>query len=175
MAETRVRTGRPVRDMALSMAVLLVPVLVLLGAYNFLFNGNHPRAIDPSGTLADARRAASFTVLAPGSLPSGWTVVSSSFQRVSDGSVLRLGYVAPGKGALQLIESDRPVNSLLPDELGADAQPGDLVPINDQRWRTYPVARDAAQALVLADNGRTVIIMGTGPEANLRVLAGSLR
>jgi hypothetical protein len=161
--------------MALSMGVLLVPIVVLLALYNFLYNGDHPRAIDPSGTLTSARQSGSFPVLAPGGLPGGWTVVSSSYAKQSDGSVLRLGYLAPGKGALQLIESSRPVNTLLPEELGADAQPGGLLPVADRQWRAYPVARDGSQALVLAENGRTVIIIGTGPEGNLRVLAGSLR
>jgi Protein of unknown function (DUF4245) len=169
------RGGRSPRDMALSIGVLLVPILVLVFLYNFLYNGNHPRAIDPSGTFDAARHSAAFTVLQPGGLPGGWTVVSSSYQKQSDGSVLRVGCVTPGKAGLQLIESDRPVNSLLPAELGSDAQPGNLVPLGDRRWREYPVARDGGRALVLADDGRTVIVIGTATVTDLRTLAGSLR
>lgn len=171
----RERAGRAPRDIALSMGALLVPVILLVLAYNVLFNGDHPRAIDPSGSILAARQSASFPVVEPQGLPRGWTVISSSYQRLSDGSVLRLGYLTPGRAGLQVIESDRPVNALLPDELGTDAQPGDLVPVGDQRWRGYPVARGGSQALVLATNGRTVIVIGSGSSGDLRVLAGSLR
>jgi hypothetical protein len=170
----RGRAGRSPRDMALSMGVLLVPILVLLGVYNFLYNGDHPRAIDPSGTIASARHSAAFPVLAPEALPSGWTVVSSVYQKLADGSTLRLGYVTPGRAGLQVIESDRPVNTLLPAELGGNAQPGDLVEVGDGRWRDYPEARDGSRALVLAENGRTVIVIGNGSADDLRILASSL-
>lgn len=161
--------------MALSMGVLLVPVIVLLVLYNVLLNGDAPRAIDATATYAAARSAGAFTVLEPGGLPGGWTVVSSSYGKQSDGSVLRIGYVTPGHGGLQLVESDRPVNSLLPDELGAGAQPGDPVSIGGLQWRTYPVARAGGQGLVLAGDGRTVIIVGTVSADDLRTLASSLK
>jgi hypothetical protein len=169
------RAARSPRDIALSMGVLLVPVIVLLILYNVLFNGDHPRAIDPSDTLETARHSAAFTVSEPRGLPGGWAVVSSTYQKQGDGSVLRLGYVTPHSGGLQLVESDRPVNTLLPDELGADAQPGQLVPIGANRWREYPTAKGGDRALVLADSGRTVIVIGTGSDDDLRLLAGSLR
>ncbi|MEN3305860.1 MAG: hypothetical protein V7603_2062 [Micromonosporaceae bacterium] len=168
------RGGRSLKDMALSMGVLLVPILLLIGVYNFLYNGDHPRPIDPSGTLASARHSAAFPILEPAGLPGSWTVVSSSYQKLADGSTLRLGYVTPDRTGLQLIESDRSVNSLLPAELGSNAQPGDMTLLGDRRWREYPVARDGGQALVLAENGRTVIVTGTASAADLRVLAGSL-
>lgn len=172
-ARGRGRSARGPRDMALSMGVLVVPVLVLVVLYNVLFNGGSPRAIDPSGTFAAAHHSGAFTIVEPVGLPGGWTPVSSSYQRQGDGSVLRVGYVAPG-GGLQLIESDRPVNALLPDELGNDAQPGNLVSIGDQRWREYPVAR-GGRALVLATGDSTVCIVGAASADDLRTLAGHLR
>jgi hypothetical protein len=168
------RTGRSPRDMALSMAVLLVPILVLLGLYHFVFDGDSPRAIDPSGSYADAQHSASFTALRPDGLPSNWVVISSSFQKQSDGSVLRVGYVTPAKQGLQLVESDRPVNALLPDELGASAEPGNQVTIGGASWRWYPLARAGNQALVLAENGRTTIVIGAAGDADLRTFAASL-
>jgi hypothetical protein len=172
--ERPARGGRSLKDMAMSMGVLLVPVLLLLGVYNFLYNGDHPRAIDPSGTLDSARHSAAFPILVPDRLATGWTVVSSAYQKLADGSTLRIGYVTPGRAGLQLIESDRPVNTLLPAELGSNAEPGDMVMLGDRRWREYPVTRDGGQGVVLADNGRTVIVIGSGTTAEVRELAGSL-
>jgi Protein of unknown function (DUF4245) len=174
-AARRGRAGRSPRDMALSMGVLLVPVLVLFILYNVLYNGDHPRGVDPAGDFAAARSAARFTVLQPAAAPPGWTAVSSTFRRQSDGSVLRVGYVTASRAGLQLIESDRPVNALLPEELGQAAQPGNLTTVGQRQWRAYPVARDGAMALVLAEESGTVIIIGNVPAADLRTLAATLR
>jgi hypothetical protein len=73
-----------------------------------------------------------------------------------------------------VVESDRPVNVLPPDELGNDAQPGNLVSIGDQRWREYPVAR-GGRALGLVSGDGTVCIIAAAPAGDLRVLAGHLR
>jgi hypothetical protein len=153
------RSGRSARDMALSMAVLIIPIFLLLGA---------------AQTYATARHSASFPVLEPGGLPGGWTAISATFGKVDDGSTLRVSYVPPAKTGLQLVESDRPVNALLPDELGGAAQPGNLETVGGRQWRTYPVAGDGGRALVLAEDGRTTIITGTASAADLRTFAATL-
>src|SRR5581483_6544336 len=98
-----------------------------------------------------------------------------SYQRETGGSVLRVGYVTPARAGLQLVESDQPANSLLPAELGSDAQPGDEVAIGARRWRAYPVARGGGQGLVLAEDGRIVVLVGAVSAEDLRTLAASLR
>jgi hypothetical protein len=86
-----------------------------------------------------------------------------------------VGYLPGSANGLQLIESDEPVDSLLPAELGGGARPGELSTINGRQWRAYPVARDGDRALVLAEDGRTTIVIGTATDADLRLLASSLR
>jgi hypothetical protein len=158
--------------MALSLAVLLVPVFVLLGIYRVVFSGDAPIAVNPSDAWATARHSAHFTVLEPVGLPAKWTVISASFRE----GTLRVGYVVPDGSGVQLIESDQLVDRLGPAELGTDARPGDLVTIGDRQWRAYPVARGGDnRALVLVDAGRTTILVGTAPDADLRTLAATLR
>jgi uncharacterized protein DUF4245 len=169
--ESHRRSGRPARDMLLSMAVLLVPIFILLGVYKFVFSGDAPIAVDPTYTWDTARHSAHFTVLQPTGLPKGWTPISANFM---DGT-LRVGYVTPAGTGLQLIESDRPIDTLVPAELGTEAKPGSLVTINDRPWRAYPVVRADGAALVLADGGRTVIVVGTATAGDLRTFATSLR
>jgi hypothetical protein len=168
------RSGRSARDMALSMAVLIIPIFLLLGAYRVFFAGDAPVPVDAAQTYATARHSASFPVLEPGGLPGGWTAISATFGKVDDGSTLRVSYVPPAKTGLQLVESDRPVNALLPDELGGAAQPGNLETVGGRQWRTYPVAGDGGRALVLAEDGRTTIITGTASAADLRTFAATL-
>lgn len=157
------------------MAALLIPVVLLLTAYRVFFAGDAPVAVDASATYATAHHSAKFTVLEPSGLPSGWTASSASFATTNGTSVLRVGYLPGSSNGLQLIESDQPVESLLPAELGSDARPGELSTINGRQWRIYPSARDGDRALVLADDGRTTIVIGTASDADLRLLASSLR
>jgi Protein of unknown function (DUF4245) len=165
------RSGRSPRDMALSLAVLLVPVFLLLIVYRLVFSGDAPIGVNAGDTWATARHGAHYAVLEPAGLPAKWTVISATFA----GGTLRVGYVTPDAAGLQLIESDQPVDRLLPAELGTDARPGDLVTIGGRQWRTYPVARDGNRALVLADADRTTIVIGTASDTDLRTLAAALR
>jgi hypothetical protein len=169
------RSARSTRDIVLSLAVLLIPIAIMIGVYKYFFAGEAPIRVDASQTYATAQHDAGYPILAPSGLPSGWTTISSAFDKVTDGTVLRVAYVAPSRSGLQLVESDRPVNSLLPDELGADTQPGDLVTIGGKQWRSYPAARDGNRALVLAENGHTTIVIGTVSDADLRTFALALR
>jgi hypothetical protein len=89
-------------------------------------------------------------------------------------AVLRVSYVTPAKSGLQLIESDRPVDALLPDELGSDAQPGNLTDIAGRQWREYPVAKGGSRALVLAGDGFTTVITGTATDNDMRTFAAAL-
>ncbi|OLB64667.1 MAG: hypothetical protein AUI10_10105 [Actinobacteria bacterium 13_2_20CM_2_72_6] len=157
--------------MALSLAVLLIPVFVLVVLYKTVFSGDAPIPVKAGDTWATARHDARFTVLEPQGLPGKWTVLSARYA----GGTLRVGYVTPSGTGIQLVESDQAVDQLLPAELGADARPGNLVPIGDRQWRAYPVARNGDRALVLADQGRTVVVIGPASDDELRTFAATLR
>src|SRR5215212_11607591 len=59
------REGRSPRDMALSLAVLLVPIALLLVFYRVVLSGDAPVNVDPAPAFQEARAAAAFTVLEP--------------------------------------------------------------------------------------------------------------
>lgn len=174
-APRRAAGGRSARDMALSIAVLIIPIFLLLGVYRVFFAGDAPVAVDSSQTYATAKHDAPFPVLEPTGSPAGWTTISSTVGKVSDGWVLRVSYVPPAKTGLQLVESNRPVNALLGDELGGSARPGNLESIGGRAWRSYPSVHSGARALVLVDTGRTTIVTGTASDSDLRAFAASLR
>jgi hypothetical protein len=157
--------------MVISMAVLLVPVFLLLGAYRLFFAGDAPIALDTSATWATARHSAPYPVLEPVGLPSGWAAISASYS----GATLRIGYVTPAGAGVQLVESDRTGDVLIPAELGGDARAGNLVTIGGRAWREFPVVHGGGRALVLVDQGRTVVITGTATESDERTLAAALR
>jgi hypothetical protein len=157
--------------MALSLLVLLVPIIVLLGVYRFL-GGESPTVVDPSSAYADARAAHAFPVTEP-AVPPGWQPVSSAFRRGDAGSVLRVGFRSPGGGTAQLVESNVSAGTLVTAELGAGARDEGGASLDGQEWHRY-VASGGDHALVLSQPDRTVIVMGRAPDAELAQLAASL-
>jgi hypothetical protein len=154
--------------MALSLVVLLVPVLVLVGVFRFL-GGERATAVDPAPAYAQARAAHAFPVAEPAGLPQGWQVASAAFERTGSGAVLRIGWRSPGGTTAQLVESD----GSLAAELGTDAKPDGVGYVAGREWQRYTRA-DGASALVRSDPGRTLLVIGRGDVADLVALAASL-
>jgi hypothetical protein len=166
--------GRSPRDMALSLAVLIVPIALLLIIYRVVLSGDAPVTIDPSSTIEEARQAAVFTVAAPHGLGDDWHAASATFQRQAAGATLRLGYVDPDKDPVQLIESSVPPATLLPAELGSSATALGNFRTPAGVWKVYD-GRPGEKALVLAEPTRTIIVLGKTDMANLQSMATSLK
>jgi hypothetical protein len=167
------REGRSPRDMALSLAVLIVPIALLLIFYRVVLSGDAPVAVDPAPKIQEAQQAKAFPVAVPGGLGDDWHVSSATFTRQSGGATLRLGYVDPAKHPVQLVESSVASATLLPAELTAKAAPLGNYRAANGVWRLY-TGRPGEQALVLADQSRTIIVVGRTDMSNLERLASSL-
>jgi Protein of unknown function (DUF4245) len=158
--------------MALSLIVLLVPVILIVLAYRVLQGGDQPVAVDPAPAIAEAR-AAGIAVVEPTGLRSGWQPASAQFTR-ADGAVLRIGYRTPSGTGAQLVESSRPADQLLPAELTNRARSAGTEEIGGRTWQRY-TARPGEQAFVLLEPARTVIVLGSATDRELRELVASLR
>jgi hypothetical protein len=169
--EKRREERRP-RDMALSLAVLLVPIALLLIFYRVVLGGDSPANVDPGPAIQEAQQAELFTVSVP-DLGADWHVSSATFRRAADGATLRLGYVDPDDDPVQLVQTSTAPETLLPTELGQTAKPVGNYRTTGRVWRTYE-ARPGEQALVLSEAGRTVIVIGSTSPENLRAMAASL-
>jgi hypothetical protein len=159
--------------MAMSLLVLLVPIALLLIFYRTVLNGDAPITVDPAPAIQEAQRANAFPVLQPRGLGDDWHVSAATFRRPAEGATLRIGYVDPDKEALQLVESSVPSATLLPAELSKDAKPAGEFRSGAGVWRLYDT-RPGERALVLADQSRTVIVIGKSDVDELETLAGSL-
>lgn len=175
------RAGRSPRDVALSLGVLIIPILLLLGAYRLFWNGDEPIAVDVSQTYQTAQHSGAFPVLEPAGLAAGWSANVASFTPASPGAsgaaagaVLRVVYHDPDRNAVQLIETDAPSDAVLAAELGTSARPGNVVTVGGRQWREYPVAGSGARALAAVEDGRTTIVIGTASADRLREFAAAL-
>lgn len=172
VAAAPTREGRSLKDMVLSLGVLVVPIALLLIFYRVVLSGDAPLTVDPAPTIQEAQTA--FTVAVPTGLGDDWHVTAATFKREAAGATLRLGYADPDKDPIQLLESTVPAASLLPAELTTSAKPLENFRAANGVWRLYD-GRPGEQALVLADPSRTIIVVGRTDVRNLRALASSLR
>ncbi|MEV4757655.1 DUF4245 domain-containing protein [Micromonospora sp. NPDC049559] len=170
----RLRSERSPKDMALSLLVLLVPIALLLGFYRVFLGGDDPVPVDATPTIAEARAANAFPVSEPQGLDPKWRTVSAQFRRGDDGATLRVGYLSPDGEGVQLLQSNVPAERLLPVELTDKSRPQGPSELAGRSWQTY-TARAGERALVLLESGRTVIVVGSAREEELRSLAGALR
>lgn len=167
------REGRSPRDMAISLIVLLIPIVLLLAFYRLVLGGGSPVTVDPADAIQQARTAAVFPVAVPGDLGDDWHTISATWRDDPNGATLRLGYVAPDDDSALLIESNVPAAQLLPAELGKEAKPRATVRAGNAAWRSY-LARPGETALVLSDPTRTIIVTGNTDPKHLEALAASL-
>jgi hypothetical protein len=159
--------------MALSLVVLLIPVFLVVVAYRALQGGDQPLVVDPGPKIAEAQAGARFPVSVPQGLSSGWRPLSAVYTTTADGATLRIGYLAPGGSGVQLVESSVPTDRLLVAELGDKVAARGTVDVDGRQWQRYG-GRPGETALVLAEPGRTVVVVGAGSETDLYTLATSL-
>jgi hypothetical protein len=176
-AETEVprptRSERRPRDMALSLVVLLVPVLVVVLIYRVVQGGDQPVRVDTAAAIDQARVAGEFPVSDVAGLNDDWIPISAAFQQGDGGRTLRIGYVTPDDGGLQLIQSSVPAERLLPAELSESGRPEGSAEVDGETWQRYS-ARKGETALVLLQPDRTVIVVGQADEDELRELAAAV-
>ena len=159
--------------MALSLAVLLVPIAILVIFYRLVLSGDAPVTVDATPTIQEAQQAAVFPVAVPRALGDDWHTASATFQRENGGATLRIGYVDPGKEPVQLVESSVPPATLLPGELGGGGKALSKYRTSAGVWVVYD-GRPGETALVLTEPARTIVVVGKSDLTNLQTLAASL-
>ncbi len=84
--------------MAISLGVLIVPLLILM-AFCRPQETDVP-TVDPSGTYRAAAAEAKFPVRRPAGLPSGWRSTNAAIEREAGGALtLRVSYITPSSRA----------------------------------------------------------------------------
>jgi hypothetical protein len=170
-------------DMIRSLAVILIPVLIIM-AIGTRSLGDHPvTVIDYKPVLAKARAEAPYPVLAPVNLPEQWRATRVSWLKVGDPGLngapsgrnqWQLGFLAPNDIYVELVQGD-----LHPDEM-VKAQTRDGLPdgessVNDTRWQRLVTNDDRTRALVSSTSAVTTIVVGDTSYAALESYAATLR
>jgi hypothetical protein len=168
------RRGRfSVRDVTLSLGVLIVPIFAVIVLFQAL--GADPvRRVDPEPAYTQAAASGGFPVLRAQGLRDGWVVTAATSSRADAAVTLRVGFVAPSGRFARIAESGRPVEQVLAGELGGTPRSTGAEEIGGQAWLRYP-GRGNEQALVSVRPKMVVVVTGTADPSELRELAASLR
>lgn len=179
-ANSRLRTT--VRDMAISLAVIAVPIAVVL-AIEPSKSGNPVHVVDAASfqaTLGAARAAEPFTVVAPSGLPATWKLTSVNYNPAGSGPAdWHMGYLTPSGAYAVLEQTSEPFAGYLSDQ-HSDASADVAVQIagaTPNVWQHYTgTTPGGLRTLLYAQNAKfTVIVAGSAPLAELEQLAAALR
>jgi hypothetical protein len=174
LAAPKRRRGGSWRDMAYSLAILLVPIIIAVGVWQYLSSDHQVNTIDPAGTVQQAREAGRFPVATPTGLSSDWHATSAANSIKGDTLTMRIGYITPSGGFAQLVESNDDSARLLSGTVPSGARPGGAERIAGRDWSRYTGEKDR-EVLALLEPHRTVLVVGQTSDSELRELALSLR
>jgi hypothetical protein len=155
--------------MALSMAVLLVPVLIFVLLYRFLGHETPP-TVDTASVYDAARVAHPYDVLTPSGLPGNWHITTANYAN----GELRLTVDTPSEGGALFVETTADPATLVPAEVGQSAHLDKMIDINGVQWQHFIGGRSGEQALVQVGTNRTILIVGKASDAEQKELAASL-
>jgi hypothetical protein len=165
-------------NMLRSLVPLVVIVLLIVGWQAFKNDGVDPvHPIDPSSAIHLAASRASYPLLVPTGLSSGYRPTSARTDagraRRGDPVTLQIGYVTPAEQFAGLTESDDPHADALTAVLGG-ARPQGSVQIGGRTWSRSTTQRGET-ALTLRSGPVTVVVTGSAADRELETVAGSLR
>jgi hypothetical protein len=181
-ASMRLRTT--VRDMILSMALIVVPILVVI----WLMPSNTPKspvsavsAGDYQAMLTAARSSGAlpFTALGPTGLPATWQLTSDEYEPAGDTAAdWHLGYITPGGKYAEFEQTTESIAEFLGDQ-GSNAAQAGTVTVSGAAWKQYsgtaPVALTTLLFRESADGKSLEVVAGSAPLAQLETLAASLQ
>jgi hypothetical protein len=173
VAADKKRGTQTVRDMVLSLAVI-----VLAAGVVYLFIPHDPdrdpvKAVDYRVALSTARRAAPYPIVAPQGLPKEWRATSVTYDAHSDrGAAWHLGFLTGRDQYAAVEQSDaRALPYIETVTQGAHRTDHDQT-IDGERWVRWEGTK--YDALVRRSDGWTTVVTGTAPFGKLTELAGAL-
>jgi hypothetical protein len=141
---------RRMRDMAMSMAVLLVPIGLFYVGWNWIASDRQVSVVDTSENYTTAA-SLGLTVIEP-ALSEDWKPISTDLEVEGEAVTLRTGWYSPEGDGLQLVQTTGAIADVHEDLTGAGAP----VESGGADWTSYELSSGEAWVAELA--GATVIL-----------------
>ena len=169
-------------DMVRSLAVILIPLLIL--TFFFTRNvGDHPvTVVDWRPVLATARGQAPYPVLAPTNLPSGWRPTQVAWvpqgQPYLNGAasvrnLWKLGFLDPENVFVGLAQGDLQPADLVRHETHDGVPDGQSI-VGDQTWQRMISPDEQTRSLIVRTAKVTTVISADLPYGALESYAATL-
>ena len=175
MSEQASRYNRSFGGMIGALLVLLLVVGAFV-VFRDLNRDNPPdpvQAVDYGTPARFARKAATFDLVAPRRLPSGWIATSVRFENGPDQS-WHVGCLTGDRRYVGLEQEDAPLSAMLEEFVGEDATRGADVPVAGRTWQSWTTPDDD-RALVRQTPDVTTVVVGRVPQSTLEKFIGTLR
>ena len=177
---SRLRTT--VRDMILSMTLIVVPILLVIWLMPATHSATPVAAVsnsDYQAMLTSARGSLPFSALSPAGLPAGWELTSDDYQPAGETAAdWRLGYQTPSGKYATFEQTTLTVGQFL-NSAASNAEHSGSVQVAGQSWTEYTGTAPAAYKTLLfrqsADAKSLEIIAGSAPMSELQILASALK
>jgi hypothetical protein len=179
------RTGRQATagDMIRSLAVLIVPLLVI--AFLFTRTPRHPpvHVVSWQPVLRTARAQSPYPVLAPVDLPSTWWPTRVTWVKLGEPylnsqpavrNTWELGFLDPDHSYVGLVQGDLHAAELISDTTRGGVPDG-RSGIDGRTWQRLVSPDDRTRALVLTTPGATAVVSGDVDYPVLEAFASTLR
>lgn len=164
----RRRRGGPA-DLVRSLVVVLAVVAVII-MVSPSPTGDALRVADFEAAAQTARLSATYGIVLPGPLPTGWHVVTARTERDGATVVWRVGLRGPD-GAFITIEQSTDGQGPLARGVADDRRAADVV-IDGASWRRFTDGASTALVRTLPDS--QVLVSGEVPSGTLALVAGGL-
>ncbi|WP_197429943.1 DUF4245 domain-containing protein [Auraticoccus cholistanensis] len=178
----RDRTSSNPADMFRSLAVILVPIL-LLGALLTVRLDDYPvEPVDVRPVLTVARDEAPWPVLAPEQLPADWVPTRVTWTpqgrpglngEPSDRNRWVVGYLDPSQTYLAVEQADGPAAPFVAD-VTREGRPEATTTVGDQEWQQHVSADGRTRSLVLVADEVTTVVSGDVSYDELAAFAATL-
>lgn len=178
MADRRNKNGR---DMAITMGVIVVALLVLLGMYGgFSFSPGRPTSgpaptADVIGGFTAAGSTLGFPVVVPRGLPEDWKPTSFVPPGKSGlRSAARGGWLTPSGAFITLIEAPGPRGDVQKAELGQADPPTGQIDAGGASWSVVAGHRSEMAWIRPTVGDGYLLITGSASAADLQTLAAAV-
>jgi Protein of unknown function (DUF4245) len=178
----RLRTT--VRDMILSMTLIVLPILAVFWLMPSNASSTPVSVVSASeyqAMLSAARTNLPFTALSPTGLSAGWQLTSDEYEPAGESAAdWHLGYLTPSGKYAVLEQTTESIAEFLDGE-SSDATQAGTVQVAGSSWQEYTGTSPAALATLLFREDTTKtgtsleVVAGSAPMSELRTLASSLQ
>ncbi|WSA97125.1 DUF4245 domain-containing protein [Streptomyces sp. NBC_01795] len=177
VAADKKRGAQAVRDMVISLAVILLAAYVI---YLFVPHDDKQDPVKPVSygmELSSARRAAPYPVAAPEGLSENWRATSVRYTADgTKGAAWHLGFVTPDDEYAAVEQSDqrRPERFIRDVTQGAE-KTAKTQRVDGEKWTRYQGEKYDALVRNAADGKSVTVVTGTATFKQLGELAGALQ